>query len=70
MYKKRFDSKDKVNFRAYDVATLLTNNYIHILPNMSRSKIKETAKLGQLIWSVFLLEVKATGLKLRFNIFR
>ena len=41
---KRFDQKDQVNFKFYDVKIV-----IHILPNISRSKGNQTKKFGQLI---------------------
>ena len=52
--KKRFDQKDKVNFKICDITTWLTNNYnihitIHILPDISRSKVNQTMKFGQVI---------------------
>ena len=43
------DQKDKVNFKIYDVTTWLQTIAIHIFPNISRSKSKQTMKLGQLI---------------------
>ena len=48
MLKKRLDWKDKVSFKIHDVTTWLTKITIHILPNISRSKDKQTMKLGQL----------------------
>ena len=41
--------KDKNNCKIRDVTTWLTNDSIHILPNISRSKGSQTLKLGQLI---------------------
>ena len=47
---KRFDKKDKVNFKFYDVTAWLINNCnTHILSNISRGKGNQTAKFGQLI---------------------
>ena len=46
---KRLDKKDKVNFRFYDVTAWLTNDVIHTLPNILRSKGNQTMKYGQLI---------------------
>ena len=47
----RLDTKAKVNFKIYDVTDLKTNIYCtkHILSNISRSKVKQTMKFGQLI---------------------
>ena len=46
---KWLDEKDKVNFKFHDVTALLTNNLIHILPNILRRKENQTMKFGQLI---------------------
>ena len=43
---KRFDRKDKVNFKCYDVTAWLTCNCNHILTNISRRKGNQTMKLG------------------------
>ena len=40
---------EKVNFKIYDVTAWLTNNAIHILPNISRSEENWTMKFGQLL---------------------
>ena len=48
MYKKRLESKDKVNFKIRDVTTWLTNNY-NTQYNNSRSKGNQEMKFGQLI---------------------
>ena len=42
---KQFDKKAKENFKIYDVASCNTNNYINILPDISKSRDNE-------IWSV------------------
>ena len=39
----------KMFVKIYDATTWLTNNSIHILPNISRSKGNQTLKFGQLI---------------------
>ena len=49
MYKNGLIRKIRVSFEIYDVTTWLTNNLMHILPNISRSKANETMKFGQLI---------------------
>ena len=46
---KWLDRKAKVNFKIYDVTNWETNNYIDILPNISRSKDNQRMKFGQLI---------------------
>ena len=46
---KRLDKKAMVNFKVYDVAELITNNYNKLLPNIFRSKSNKSMKLGQLI---------------------
>ena len=47
MYKKWLDEKPKVNFKIYDVKTLLIT--IHMLPNISRTKKNHTIiKFGYL----------------------
>ena len=46
---KQLDQKDKVNFKIFDVTTQETNNSINMLPNISRSNIKQTVKYGRLI---------------------
>ena len=38
-----------VDFKIYDVTDWTTNNYIHILSNISRSKGNHTRKFGQLV---------------------
>ena len=48
MSKKRLDYKGKVNFKIHDVTTLLTNNCNTHLFNISRNKVNQTMKLGQL----------------------
>ena len=47
---KRFDNKDKVNFKFYDVTAWSTNicNTIHILSNILGCKGNQTMKFGQL----------------------
>ena len=45
---KRFDWKDTVYFKFYDVATCLTSS-CPILPKISRSKDNQTMKFGWLI---------------------
>ena len=39
---KRLDQRDKVNFQMHDVTAWLSNNCIHILPNISRIKGNQT----------------------------
>ena len=46
---KRFDEKDKVNFKIHDFTIWLKTNAIHILPNISQIKGNQTMKLGELI---------------------
>ena len=41
--------RNMVDFKIYDVTDWTTNNYIHILPNISRSKGNHTRKFGQLV---------------------
>ena len=41
----------KVNFKIYDVATLLSKIAMHILTNISRSKRNQAMEFGQLIES-------------------
>ena len=43
---KRFDRKDKVNFKFHDVTAWLTCICNHILTNISRRKGNQTMKLG------------------------
>ena len=45
---KQLDSKDKVSLKFY-VPALLKTIVIHILPDISRGKGKQTTKFGQLI---------------------
>ena len=45
---ERLDSKDKFNFKCYEVAVWLINNGNNILPNISRSKGNQTMKFRQL----------------------
>ena len=47
MQKKRFDKKDKVNFKIYDVTAWLANNYNTHIANISRNKGNQTMKFGQ-----------------------
>ena len=42
------DKKAKVNFKFYDVADWITNNWRPILPNFSRNKVNQKMKFGQL----------------------
>ena len=44
---KRFDKKDKVNFKFYHVTAWLTTIVIHMLPNIWRSKGNQTKKFDQ-----------------------
>ena len=46
---KQFDKKVTVNFKTYDFTDWEQIITIHILPNISRSKAKQTMKFGQLI---------------------
>ena len=46
---KRLDKKAKVNVRICDVTEGQQIIVIHILPNISRSKVNQTLKFGQLI---------------------
>ena len=46
---KRFDQKDKVNFKISDFITWKQTIAIHTLSNISRSKGNHTVKSGQLI---------------------
>ena len=57
MSKKKFDLKEKVDFKIYDVTTWLTNNY-NILPNISRRKGNQTMTFGQLIEYIYSSEVE------------
>ena len=41
--------KDMVNFKIYNIKCRLTNNSIHILPNISRCKGNQALKFGQVI---------------------
>ena len=43
---KRVDKKTKVDFKIYDVTVWTTDNAIHRLPNISRSKVNNTVKSG------------------------
>ena len=45
---KRLDSNDEVNFKIYYDTTWLTNDYMHILLNIARSKHSQAMKFGQL----------------------
>ena len=45
MWRKQLDQKDMVNYKIYDIITWLTNNHIHILLNISRSKGNQTMNL-------------------------
>ena len=47
--RKWLDKKAKVNFKIYNVIAWETNNSIHILPNILRSKGNHTMKFGQLL---------------------
>ena len=49
MSKKWLDPKDQVNFKICDVTTWLTNNYIHLFPNISQSKSNQIMKIGHVI---------------------
>ena len=46
---KRFDKKDKVKFKIYDVTAWSINNFTTYTANISRSKGNQTMKFGQLI---------------------
>ena len=46
---KQLDQEEKVNFKIYDFTTWLTNNYKHILFNISQSKNNQRMKFGWLI---------------------
>ena len=55
MYKKRLDLKDQDSFKIHDVTTCLTNNAIHTLPNISRSKGNQAMQFGHLIeYNIFV----------------
>ena len=64
---KRFDQKDRVDFKIYKVKTWLTINCNKILPNISRIKSNQVMKVGQLIEynakTIFLvkLQIKCYG---------
>ena len=45
---KRLDSNDEVNFKIYYDTAWLTNDYMHILLNIARSKHSQAVKFGQL----------------------
>ena len=47
--KKRFDQRDKVVFKIYDMTTSLKTIIIHILANNSQSKDKQIKKSDQLM---------------------
>ena len=49
MQKKRFDQKDKVIFKIFDIITWLTNNNNTHIAQYSRSKDNQTMKFGQFI---------------------
>ena len=44
-----YHEREKVNFKIHDVRNSLTNNTIHVLPNISQSKGNQTIKFGQYI---------------------
>ena len=46
---KRLDFLNKVNLEIYDLKIWLKIIAIHIVPNISRSKVNQTMKFGQLI---------------------
>ena len=53
---KRFDKKDKVKFKIYDVTAWSINNFTTYTANISRSKGNQTMKFGQLTWETFFLK--------------
>ena len=46
---KRLNKKAKTNFKIYDVMNWETDNTIHIVPNVLRSKGNQTMKVGQFV---------------------